>query len=207
VRDRLIVEIDRLRSDEEAAVWARASFFAKGALTKADSQLVEGHFRAQLAAFDEALAEGERAKAERGPVGPGAGHSGMDANEPPRPTGEPAASPRLSAKAIRLRDKDHRKFVAAQPCVVCGRTPADPHHLRFAQPRALGRKVSDEFTVPVCRFHRAELHKQGDDAAWWKSVNIDPAPIALALWRRTRPDQTPEALSQPAESAGVADPS
>jgi hypothetical protein len=41
---------------------------------------------------------------------------------------------RATAKTIRLRDKEHRRFVAAQPCVVCGRTPAEAHHIRFAQP-------------------------------------------------------------------------
>ena len=49
----------------------------------------------------------------------------------------------------RHRDKAHLKFVASQPCLVCGRSPADAHHLRFTQPRAMGRKVSDEFTVPL----------------------------------------------------------
>jgi hypothetical protein len=93
---------------------------------------------------------------------------------------------RVSAKTIRLRDKDHRKFVSSQPCVVCGRSPADAHHLRFAQPRALGRKVSDEFTVPVCRLHHRELHRQGDEAAWWESIKIDPLPIAHRLWRQAR---------------------
>jgi hypothetical protein len=77
--------------------------------------------------------------------------------------------------------------VSRQPCVVCGRTPADPHHLRFAQPRALGRKVSDEYTVPVCRTHHRELHGYGDEASWWAAVNVDPVPIALELWQRTRP--------------------
>jgi len=49
----------------------------------------------------------------------------------------------------RFRDKEHVKFVAKQACLICGRRPADAHHLRFAQHRALGRKVSDEFTVPL----------------------------------------------------------
>jgi hypothetical protein len=92
---------------------------------------------------------------------------------------------RVAAKTIRLRDKDHRKFVSRQPCVVCGRTPVDPHHLRFAQPRALSRKVSDEFLVPVCRLHHRELHRHGDEAAWWKGINIDPMQIALRLWHET----------------------
>ena len=93
---------------------------------------------------------------------------------------------RVSTKTIRLRDKDHRKFVSSQPCVVCGRSPADAHHLRFAQPRALGRKVSDEFTVPVCRVHHRELHRHGDEAAWWQSIKIDPLPVAHRLWQHAR---------------------
>jgi hypothetical protein len=89
-------------------------------------------------------------------------------------------------KAVRLRDKDHRKFVLRQACLVCGRVPSDPHHLTFTQPRALGRRVSDEFTVPVCRLHHRELHRSGDEAAWWRRLNIDPLPVALKLWQHTR---------------------
>jgi hypothetical protein len=96
---------------------------------------------------------------------------------------------RSSPKSIRLRDKEHRKFVATQPCVVCGRAPCDPHHLRFAQPRALGRKVSDEFTVPLCRVHHRELHRQGEEA-WWHDIKIDPIPLALELWRQSQLDRT-----------------
>ena len=95
---------------------------------------------------------------------------------------------RVAAKTIRLRDKEHRRFVSTQPCVVCGRSPADAHHLRFAQPRALGRKVSDEFTVPVCRVHHRELHRHGDEVAWWQGIKIDPLPIAHRLWRHARPN-------------------
>jgi hypothetical protein len=98
---------------------------------------------------------------------------------------------RLAGKTIRLREKEHTRFVSRQPYVVCGRTPSDPHHLRFAQPRALGRKVSDEYTVPVCRTHHRELHRYGDEASWWAAVYVNPLPIALGLWQRTRPDQAP----------------
>ena len=66
----------------------------------------------------------------------------------------------------RLRDKAHLKFVASQPCLVCGREPSDPHHLRFAQPRAIGLKVSDEFTVPLCRGHHRQLHQAGNEEVW-----------------------------------------
>jgi hypothetical protein len=206
-RDRLIGEIERLQSGEEAAVWARAGLAAKSALTKADSQAVEDRFRALLAAFDGAQAGGERADAARPPAGAGGGHSDGDAGQSSRPTAEAAAASRLSGKTIRLRDKEHRQFVAAQPCLVCGRSPADPHHLRFAQPRALGRKVSDEFTVPLCRVHHDALHQRGDEAAWWKSVNIDPVPVALALWRSTRSGAMPDAPPEAAVGAENGDPS
>jgi hypothetical protein len=86
----------------------------------------------------------------------------------------------------RHRDKDHLKFVSSQPCLVCGRSPADAHHLRFTQPRALGRKVSDEFTVPLCRTHHRENHSFGDEAAWWGRRAIDPVATSRLLWVSTR---------------------
>jgi len=91
-------------------------------------------------------------------------------------------------KPIRLRDRDHLKFVSTQPCLACGRSPSDAHHLKFAQGRALGRKVSDEFTVPLCRAHHRELHQRGDERIWWQQVNLDPLPVAQRLWQHTRSD-------------------
>jgi Rad52/22 family double-strand break repair protein len=95
------------------------------------------------------------------------------------------------AEPKRLRDKAHLKFVASQPCLICGRQPSDPHHLRFAQPRAIGLKVSDEFTVPLCRGHHRELHRAGNEAVWWQDRRIDPLEIAKNLWEQTRPKPTP----------------
>ena len=71
-------------------------------------------------------------------------------------------------------DRDHVKYVAAQSCLVCGRHPADAHHIRFAQHSVMGRRVSDEFTVPLCRGHHRALHRAGDEAKWWKETGIDP---------------------------------
>jgi TolB-like protein len=65
--------------------------------------------------------------------------------------------------------------------MICGRSPADAHHLRFAQSRALGRKVSDEFTVPLCRGHHREVRHCGNEPAWWKKAGIDPTVSARAL--------------------------
>ena len=93
----------------------------------------------------------------------------------------------VTPRPRRLRDKLHREFVAAQPCLVCGRQPSDAHHLRFTQPRALGRKVSDEFTVPLCRMHHREIHRSVKEQHWWSRVGIDPIPIADKLWAQTHP--------------------
>jgi hypothetical protein len=94
----------------------------------------------------------------------------------------------------RVRDRDHVKYVAQQSCLICGRHPSDAHHPRFAQSRALGRKVSDEFTVPLCRGHHREVHRQGDEAAWWTKSGIDPTVSARGLWLETHPRATLDQL-------------
>jgi transcriptional regulator with XRE-family HTH domain len=87
----------------------------------------------------------------------------------------------------RVRDREHVRSVAKHPCLICGRRPSDAHHLRFAQTRALGRKVSDEFTVPLCRGHHRDVHRSGDEAIWWTSAGVDPTATARALWLQTHP--------------------
>jgi hypothetical protein len=89
------------------------------------------------------------------------------------------------AEPKRRRDKAHLRFVVSQPCLVCGRQPSDPHHLQFAQPRALGLKVSDEFTVPLCRGHHRQLHQAGNEVAWWEDLNINALEIAKSLWAKS----------------------
>jgi hypothetical protein len=191
-RDRLLGELAVLETSEDAAAWAHQNLPTKNTLTAPDAKLVESSFQAKLAAFDDA-----EPYQQSGPAEPGAG---APTTAPPTtcvPLGQATAPAdgvrparrRVAAKTIRLRDKDHRQYVSQQPCLVCGRTPADAHHLRFAQPRALGRKVSDEFTVPVCRAHHRELHRQGDEASWWQSIKLDPLPIARRLWQRGRFDE------------------
>jgi hypothetical protein len=86
----------------------------------------------------------------------------------------------------RERDKDHLRFVATQPCLLCSRVPSDAHHLRFAQPRALGRKVGDQFTVPLCRIHHRQVHECSDESAWWTDLEIDAIEIAKGLWDESR---------------------
>jgi hypothetical protein len=90
------------------------------------------------------------------------------------------------AEPRRIRDPEHLRFVASQPCLVCGRSPAEAHHLRFAQPRAMARKVSDEFTVPLCALHHRDLHTRGNEEAWWQERRIEPLPAAASLWAENR---------------------
>jgi hypothetical protein len=88
----------------------------------------------------------------------------------------------------RYRNREHLRYVAQQACLVCGRKQSDPHHLRYLQPRAPGRKVSDEFAVPLCRSHHRAVHRASDEQSWWKAAGIDPVKVARQLWRQTRLD-------------------
>jgi Rad52/22 family double-strand break repair protein len=99
----------------------------------------------------------------------------------------------------RIRCKEHLCYVARQPCAVCGRTPSDAHHIRYAQPRGLGLKVSDEFTVPLCATHHQQLHRTTKERDWWQERKIDPLIIARALWQESRRvSESAEAANSPA---------
>ena len=100
---------------------------------------------------------------------------------PSRPATKPLPSPNK-----RIRDKEHLRFVASQSCLICGRSPTHAHHILFAQPRAMSRKVSDEWTVPLCYLHHRSLHDHGNEQEWWKQNKVDPIKEAEPLWLRTR---------------------
>lgn len=115
------------------------------------------------------------------------------ASEAPLAPAEPVLEPGKIDKSVlpigtprRLRDKAHLRFVATHACLVCGRQPSDAHHVQFSQPRAMGLKVSDEFTVPLCRTHHRELHQTGNEKNWWQQRNIEPLGVADGLWRESR---------------------
>jgi ERF superfamily len=158
LRDQLMSELKGVKSAEDAAIWARRSLPAKNALNSADARQVEEAFQARLAVVEgptdspggqAPAVVSEQTEASIRNSGP----ASIDKSHLPYP------EPR------RIRDRDHVRFVTKQPCLICGRKPADPHHLRFVQHRALGRKVSDEFTVPLCRGHHREVHRSGNEAA------------------------------------------
>jgi ERF superfamily protein len=189
LRGRLIAELSAINSADDAAAWAHRSLPLKNSLTPEDAQTVELQFQARLATIGDDANAGDPLNAGDQRV-LSAGRLAEDAR---RKISTGAKERRRSGgivraleKTVRLRDKKHRKFVTRQPCLVCGRLPSDSHHLTFAQPRALGHRVSDEFIIPVCRIHHRELHRSGDEATWWQKLNIDPIPAALRLWRHTR---------------------
>jgi hypothetical protein len=189
LRERLVAELSAINSADDAATWAHRNLPAKKSLTAGDAQIVEAQFQARLSTISEGTpAEGplnavpDEAVVSAGPLATD-NRQKTSTVAKPRPRDRAVGA---LGKAVRLRDKEHRKFVTRQPCLVCGRVPSDSHHLTFAQPRALGHRVSDEFTVPVCRIHHRELHRSGDEAAWWRKLNIEPLPVALRLWQHTR---------------------
>jgi hypothetical protein len=104
-------------------------------------------------------------------------------------------------KPKRFRDKAHLRFVAVQPCLICRRQPSDPHHIRFAQPRALGLKVSDEFTVPLCRGHHRQVHQTGNEVAWWQDLDINALEIAKGLCEQSHTSKS--SMQEPVNDLNV----
>jgi hypothetical protein len=187
LRDRLIAELDHLGSSDETAKWAHRCLSEKNRLTALDARQVEERFQARLETLTTDAANApEKAKDAARPL---TSHNQDAKKSNKRQRSRATIDKRALAlpEPRRVRDREHVKFVAQQPCLVCGRRPSDAHHLRFAQSRALARKVSDEFTVPVCRGHHRTIHGCGDEAAWWERNKIDPMMIARALWLKSHP--------------------
>ena len=183
---------------------------AKNQLPTEEAKRVEAAFTAKSIALDRVSAGActlETATTESPPVGIGAATETPQSTvrkrrgAAPKPTrscnkseipdpaqNEPQPILAIANDALAIpkeryhRDKAHLKFVASQPCLICERSPSDAHHLRFTQPRAMGRKVSDEFTVPLCRTHHRDNHRFGDEQAWWDRQAIDPVATSRKLW-------------------------
>jgi hypothetical protein len=174
LRLQLLSGLEELSEADALASWAHRVLPLKNQLSMADAQNVETAFAAKLGDLGDALP---------------AGHvetPATDARDGASPESGRAGDRVLTiSKPVRERDRNHLRFVASQPCLVCGRGPSDAHHIKFAEQRAMGRKVSDKFAVPVCRLHHRELHRRGDERAWWGTQGIDPLPVAATLWERT----------------------
>jgi ERF superfamily len=230
LREMLLSEISAITSSALAARWAQNALPRKNSLMAADAKLVEDAFEGRLSELAESEgstpASEQSLPADAGPVvadpvaqrvvpedgaAPSTAHHGESTSPTPVDKSVLAiAAPR------RYRNREHLRAIIKQPCLVCGRKPSDPHHLRYAQPRALGRKASDEFTVPLCRMHHREVHRAGDERAWWKATGIDPLKVAAKLWKEARvndgrlPPNPPSNLEEQrrtVEAPGPSDPS
>lgn len=187
LREQLLVEIEGLTDGEGLALWAHTRLAAKNTLTAADARIVEAAYQAVLQACreDDSLPSGGSASANNDVPSKPAENSVPDvANHTSTVISSIAKIVTPITKPTRRRSKAHLAFVAAQPCLICKRSPCDAHHLKFMQPNALGRKVSDEFTVPLCRDHHQDLHRKGNEVAWWANLQITPVNAARELWRR-----------------------
>jgi hypothetical protein len=181
-RDQLLAEVEALRLDDLDA-WALRAWPKANRLIPPDGDEVRAAFQVRLTRLLET----------------------PDANLSPAAASQPLLHreirPRIDKSVLaipvarRVRDKTHLRFVAKQRCLVCGRQPCDAHHLRLAQPRGLSLKVSDEFTVPLCRGHHRELHRAGKEVDWWMRNSIEPIEFARRLWLETHPLQI--SASQP----------
>jgi hypothetical protein len=213
LRDQLLEGIKVLATQEQVTAWARKSMPAKNTLTAVDCGVVEVAFAARVAelpdegateatsqiisgdAAAEVAAASERKDGDRSPVRSSVYSEEVTSEFRPAERVNNAVAWHIDKGALtlnkprRYRDRAHLRFVSAQPCLICGRRPSDAHHLRFAQPRALGRRVSDEYTVPLCRSHHRALHRHGDEPAWWDANKVDPVALAREFWQRTRLDR------------------
>ena len=190
LRRQLVSELAQLTDSEALAKWAQRVLPLKNQLSAKDAEVVERLFSIKLSQF-------EARQKDQG-ISDGTDQSARDG------CGEQQVI--VITKPVRERDRNHLRFVASQPCLLCARTPSDAHHIKYAEARAMGRKVSDKFTVPVCRIHHRELHRRGDERAWWEAQGVDPLATAAKLWDRNRriasPTETTSDNSRPGNING-----
>jgi hypothetical protein len=200
LRGRLVLEIASIPSADLAAAWAREALAAKNSLTASDAKLVEEAFERRLSELPSSATPPNDGSSEI-QVTPLEETVTTEMTDHGQAIGIDKSVLAVPAPR-RYRHREHLRSVAKQPCLICGRKPSDPHHLRYLQPRALGRKASDEFAVPLCRVHHRAVHRARDERAWWQAAGIDPIKIARKLWKDTRinegrvePDRTPPAAA------------
>jgi hypothetical protein len=186
VREKLLAEVENIVSTDLAATWAGEALVAKNSLTASDAKLVEEAFERRLSelpssatAQNDGSSEIQAATLEETVT--------TEITDPGQTKGIDKSVLAVPAPR-RYRNREHLRSVAKRPCLICGRKPSDPHHLRYLQPRALGRKASDEFAVPLCRVHHRAVHRARDERAWWRVAGIDPIKVARKLWKETRID-------------------
>lgn len=190
LRERLLAKLAAaLGNSEDLLAWAKTSLPLKNTLLEADARAIEAAYQIRFeetarpeTEADLPASEVERALGQEGTEELSLSQAAIPRSSSDGPADQPGSGLAFPKEPQRKRSKAHLAFVRAQPCLVCKQGPSDAHHLKFAQPRTLGRKVSDEFTVPLCRSHHQALHRHGNEKAWWVDMQISPLPVASELW-------------------------
>jgi hypothetical protein len=208
LREKLLTELGNITSADLATAWAREALTAKNSLTATDAKLVEDAFEQRLSEIPSTDAT---APSNDDPSVPQIDRPQVIATAESIDAGQAKGIDKsilTVAAPRRYRNREHLRYVAQQACLVCGRKPSDPHHLGFTQPRALGRKVSDEFAVPLCRGHHRAVHRSRDERAWWRQAGLDPIKVARRLWKATHGigQQQSERTPSPRPRAAAASP-
>ena len=210
LRENLLAQVSNITSADLASAWAREALPAKNGLAAVDAKLVEDAFEhrlSELASSDAVASSNDESSVPQ--IARPQVTAPTESTNPDQPQGIDKSILTVPAPR-RYRNREHLRYVAQQACLVCGRKSSDPHHLGFTQPRALGRKVSDEYAVPLCRGHHRAVHRSHDERAWWRQAAIDPIKIARRLWKEThgigrrRPQRS--ALPRPHGVATSSDP-
>src|SRR5262249_30945869 len=147
LREQLLTQVGEITSADLAAAWARQALTAKNSLAAADAKLVEDAFErrlSELPSSDAAAPSNDESSLPQ--IAPSQASAPTESADPDPAKGIDKSMLTVAAPR-RYRNREHLRYVGQQACLVCGRKPSDPHLLGFTQPRALGRKVSDEFAV------------------------------------------------------------
>lgn len=88
---------------------------------------------------------------------------------------------KIAFRSKRVRSKAYIKTLQGKPCLVC-KQEAEAHHVRFAEPSAMGMKVGDNWCVPLCHTCHMQLHAFGDERTWWDLQGIEPLKWAKKSW-------------------------
>lgn len=153
-------------------------------------QRIEDAFAARIATFatdvtDQALTppsgSGQRGRSvsSRAPRAIRFGRFGSGRSEKIDKSGLAFPEPR------RVRDHNHVRFTAKQRAWSVAGGPRTPTTCAFAQSLAIGRKASDEYTVPLRRGHHREVHRC--EPVRWLKVRINPMTKARERWFKTHP--------------------
>ena len=77
------------------------------------------------------------------------------------------------ANKVKVRSQKYLAHIRKHPCLICGTTEVQAHHLRHADQRGWGMKNGDEWAVPLCADHHMDCHRTGKENMWWVMDGID----------------------------------